>query len=152
MMKMRCVVLLRTGRLWIWKNIHIASWYLPWRPLRTRSWISTSAEILEVQVPTTKKTSEGENGQHSLKLTSPIVGDEKIFRKLPLKSCVVCEGSAGSIAFTHARHVFLKYFSVSQHISMCRTPYLCVRVLSCISSCFSCQICASSPFWIEHNN
>ena len=29
--------------------------------------------------------------------------------------------------------MFLKYFGVSQHISMCRAPYLCVHVYSCIS-------------------
>ena len=47
-----------------------------------------------------EKKIEGENSEHSLDLTSPIVGDGKIFRKLPLTSRVVCEGSAGSIAFT----------------------------------------------------
>src|SRR5271154_2216251 len=34
----------------------------------------------------------------------------------------------------HTRHMFLKCFSVSQHISMCRSPYLCRCVYSCISS------------------
>ena len=48
-----------------------------------------------------QKKIEGENCQHSLKLTSPIVGDGKIFRKLPLTSRVVCEGSAGSIALVY---------------------------------------------------
>ena len=32
------------------------------------------------------------------------------------------------------RHMFLNYFGVSQHMLMCRAPYLCVRVHSCISS------------------
>src|SRR5271168_1414493 len=40
----------------------------------------------------------------------------------------------------HTRHMFLKCFGVSQHISMCRSPYLCRCVYSCISSRISSRI------------